>query len=622
MKFFFCCLSAILVFGSFFTSTAQVITDSSTVTVNKPGQAGNILIAPKTGRPALYLHLDPSFKDSLTVHNSSKPLTGITIAGNRLFINSQELKVYPTGAFGMMLHLNIGLNLISFHLVAPDSTKLDTSIKLVYIPARPAAETSTFRIEAISIYPHSDQELVTGDLLKVRVKAYPGSTVSFMNGTVPLTELPLGQTGGLRGIYQTNYLVRAQDTLSLQKLLFTLRSPQGKTVFAKSEERIGLNNAGFPLVGISHGNLPYLNFGLGTDRLGGAKLGYVDTLVRMKITGRSGDLYRVDLSEHQQAWIPQNFVNIMPRGTFFPSSNTANLNISADSTYDYLKMTLSDRLPYSSDLLVDPTRIEVNLYDATSNTNWVIQHLGTKTVRNVYTSQLEANLFRITIDLNKEQSWGYSVYYEGRSTLVIRIRHAPQYLDLHKLTIAVDAGHGGKNYGARSITGVYEKNLTLQIANTLKTQLEAAGAKVILTRDADLDISMYDRVKTMQTLHPDLLISIHANSTDDPEVNGNSTYYRYVGFKNLSLSIYQKVLELGLSDYGNIGRFNFGLSGPTEYPNALVETAFLSSPSDEAHLLDPVFQTQMAGKIVDGINLFLKNAGKKNLPVKGAGVKD
>lgn len=619
-RILFCLL---IVSGIIQTSSinAQVITDSSTVVINKASQAGNILPLNKKPVRTLYLHLDQGFKDSLTVHSPTKPLTGVTMPGSRLKINNVETKVYTTGAFGLMLKLVAGLNTINFHLAGPDSTLLDTAIKIVYVPAKPAVETHEFRIEAITIYPHADQELITGDLLKIRVKAFPGSVVSFNNGIL-LTELPAAQSGGLRGIYQINYLVRAQDTMPLQKILFTLKSDQGRSVFARSEERIAFNTGGFPRVGISHGNLPYMNFGLGTDRLGGAKLGYIDTMVRMKVTGRTGDLYRIDLSEHQQAWIPVSFLNLMPKGTFIPASNTGNINIAADSSYDYIRMTLADRLPYSSDLLVDPTRLEINLYGATSNTNWVIQHMGTKTIRAVYTSQLEANLFRITIDLAKEQSWGYSVYYEGRSQLVIRIKHAPESLDLRKLVIAVDPGHGGKNYGARSITGIYEKNLTMQIASALKTDLEAAGARVILTRDADLDLSMYDRVKSMQALRPDLLISIHANSTDDPEVNGNSTYYRYIGFRNLSLSIYQKILELGLSDYGNIGRFNFGLSGPTEYPNALVETAFLSSPADEARLLDPGFQAQMASKIVDGVNLFLKNAGRKNMAVKATDQKN
>lgn len=617
MKFIVSIISLLIFLTGASPGRAQILSDTTRIQTHLPAL-----------RPAgkdspgirLFLKLDASFKDSLTVHSPRKPLTGITVAGTHLRINAKETTVYQTGAFGLMLSLQPGMNLINFQLTGPDSSKLDTSVKLNYIPMKPAVETRELKIEEVSLYPHEDQELVSGDVLKIRVKALTGCSLVFWNA-VPLTELPSAQTGGMRGIYQVNYIIRPIDTLQLQKLVFTLTGKDGRKVSAKSEERIGFNSAGFPRVAITHGDLPYMNFGLGTDRLGGAKLGYLDTLVRMKVSARSGNLYRVDLSEHQQAWIPLNLVKLMPLGTFFPASNTGNITVTADSDYDYIRMTLSDRLPYSSDLLTGPTRIEINVYGASSNTNWIIQHRGTRTVQAINTHQLETDLFRIEVDLVKEQSWGYSVYYEGRSQLVIRIKHAPQVLDLKKLSIAIDAGHGGKNYGARSITGVYEKNLTLEIAGRLKANLESSGAQVVLTRNADIDLSMYDRVKELKTFRPDILISIHANSSDNPEINGNSTYYRYAGFRNLSLCIYQKVLELGLNDYGNIGRFNFGLSGPTDYPNALVETAFLSSPGDEAKILDPAFQTQLAVKIVEGINLFLKNADKKNAIFKPAAAK-
>ena len=70
------------------------------------------------------------------------------------------------------------------------------------------------------------------------------------------------------------------------------------------------------------------------------------------------------------------------------------------------------------------------------------------------------------------------------------------------------------------------------------------------------------------------------------------------------------MLELGLQEYGNTGSFNFMLNSPTEYPNALVETLFLSNPEEEMKILDPEFQQQMAEKIVTGIKDFLE-ASKK-----------
>jgi N-acetylmuramoyl-L-alanine amidase len=67
------------------------------------------------------------------------------------------------------------------------------------------------------------------------------------------------------------------------------------------------------------------------------------------------------------------------------------------------------------------------------------------------------------------------------------------------------------------------------------------------------------------------------------------------------------MLELGLEEYGNNGSFNFMLNSPIEYPNALIETLFLSNPDEEMKMLDDEFQQQMAEKIVLGVKDFLEN---------------
>src|SRR4029079_2570680 len=110
--------------------------------------------------------------------------------------------------------------------------------------------------------------------------------------------------------------------------------------------------------------------------------------------------------------------------------------------------------------------------------------------------------------------------------------------------------------------------------------------------------------------NPDFLISIHLNSASVDTVKGTSTYYRYIGFRSLSVSILNQMLSLGLNEYGNVGHFNFALSGPTEYPNCLVEVAFLSNKEDEKRILDPKFHKAVAAKIVAGIKDWLKSLSK------------
>ena len=128
-----------------------------------------------------------------------------------------------------------------------------------------------------------------------------------------------------------------------------------------------------------------------------------------------------------------------------------------------------------------------------------------------------------------------------------------------------------------------------------------------MTRDDDRDLSMIDRILMLRQRDPDVLISIHLNSSSNQSAKGVSTYYRYIGFRSLSERILDRMLDLELNNFGNIGSFNFSLSGPTEYPNCLVEVAFLSNPEDEQKILDKDFHKATAKKIYKGIKDWLKS---------------
>ena len=191
--------------------------------------------------------------------------------------------------------------------------------------------------------------------------------------------------------------------------------------------------------------------------------------------------------------------------------------------------------------------------------------------------------------------------------LTIKIKQQPKSLSLKSLIIAVDAGHGGSNTGAGGPTNSSEKELALAVSLKLQQALQNEGAKVLMTRTTEKFVDNKERILLYRDDEPDLLISIHLNSSNDPiHIGGTSSLYRYVGFRNLSYNINKRMLQLGLKEYGNIASFNFMLNSPTEYPNALVETLFLSNPEEEMLILDPNFQQQIADKIVAGIKDFLQ----------------
>lgn len=93
--------------------------------------------------------------------------------------------------------------------------------------------------------------------------------------------------------------------------------------------------------------------------------------------------------------------------------------------------------------------------------------------------------------------------------------------------IVIDPGHGGVDSGARAASGLEEKNIVLAFALRLQNLLVETGRfDVALTRDADVSLSLADRVALARENRPDLFISLHADSFDQPDVRGASVYTR------------------------------------------------------------------------------------------------
>jgi N-acetylmuramoyl-L-alanine amidase len=540
-----------------------------------------------------------------TVNTARQFITGTTCPGCTLTVNDSAVKVFSTGAFAYRANLKEGAN---FFFVKSDNGSKTAELTIQYVFTPPAAPraTDSFYFENISIEPAGNLALPPGESIRIRVKTKPGAVVK-LNDKYMLAELPASETGGLPGIYQMQYVFTEKDSLVVSKLQFSLYNNGAKKAEAQSKHLYTVLNPAQIQVGKTTGPYTPVYTGLGEDRLGGAKAGFLDSAVRVHITGRIDDLYRVRLNPSLSTYIPMSSVSPLPAGTAPPRSLTQNIRASGDSTYDYVQVELFQKLPYLSYYEINPTTLVLDVYGATSNTNWLVQYPETmKEVADVYYRQVEDDLLRVTIRLKHTQQWGYKVYYTG-NTLTIRIKRPPPVLQLSGLTIAVDAGHGGSNTGARGIAGRYEKEFTLEVAKKLKALLVAEGVTVIMTRESDISFENNDRLKMLHQKSPHLAISIHLNSAGDPlRVKGTSIYYKSIGFKNLAGNIYKRMTETGLPGWGLIGNFNFFLNSTTEFPTALVETLFLSSPEEEEKIYRADFQQQMAEKIVQGIKDWLK----------------
>ena len=182
--------------------------------------------------------------------------------------------------------------------------------------------------------------------------------------------------------------------------------------------------------------------------------------------------------------------------------------------------------------------------------------------------------------------------------------------------IVLDPGHGGSDPGAIGPTGLQEKQVTLPIAEYLKSILEAKGAKVILTRTTDVDVygphasgvdELQARVNVANGNQADAFISIHINSFSNPNVGGIATYY-FDGSdqsKKLASSVQEQIAEhSGFNGDRGIQPGNLYVLRHSLMPSILVELGFISNPKEEGHLKESETQKDFANELAKGLELY------------------
>ena len=134
------------------------------------------------------------------------------------------------------------------------------------------------------------------------------------------------------------------------------------------------------------------------------------------------------------------------------------------------------------------------------------------------------------------------------------------------------------------------------------------GAEVIQVRDSDRDMTLTEKRNIAIGSGADMLISIHANAGGRGylSVAGTSTYWHNPFWAPLAQTIYDRLLETGLPEFGVVGSFNYTVTRVSQMPSVLVEQAFMTHAEDEEKLADPDFRQQMAQKIYEGIVDYLK----------------
>ena len=176
--------------------------------------------------------------------------------------------------------------------------------------------------------------------------------------------------------------------------------------------------------------------------------------------------------------------------------------------------------------------------------------------------------------------------------------------------VVIDAGHGGKDPGATSCLGFYEKTVNLSVATKIASQLKQRGVKAIMTRGSDTFVELEDRAAIGNRYDADLFVSIHADSSPSSSTRGFTMYVaRSASWssRRAASAISKSMARTGLKSRGT-QRADFRVLVRTRGPAVLIELGYLSNSSEAKLLRDNSFQNRLAQAIASGISDFLGRA--------------
>jgi N-acetylmuramoyl-L-alanine amidase len=599
--------------------------------------------------------LIPYPRDGAEINSASTFVIGAVPPQSTLTANGAPVRVNAQGYFAHVVPLHHGANKITLVRNGLPQNTFELSIRRPSPPAPvPAAPTQILRT---SLQPSDEVGVNVGDLIPLSFRGSPGGAarVQIGNRSIPLygpgkkPSVNLGldtaygvsvqrSASSIKDMYTGFYRIQADDRWQQVRPKYFL-SKGGKTVQMEGSGRLTV--LGQPFVAVTKHNDTIVRVAPGAARLTPFYEG-----VRVLVDGWKGKEYRCEMFPGKHVWILKEDLEREDGGPIPPTATIRTVNLEPEGNSGArVVIPLDQRLPYQVEQQVNPNKLVLRIYGGIADTDWITPGTGqsdadvpgeqtsktfpqdrrTSPINFVTWRQVADRFYQGTIELNQKQQWGYGVTYEG-TNLVLHIKGAPNLIpgsagltNLSGLIVCVDPGHGGSETGAIGCGGIKEATVNLAIGQRLQRQLEAAGARVVMTRTGDTAISLGDRVATAIAARADLLISIHNNALPDGRnpwtEKGTSTYWYHPQSIPLARQLKAGVIsQTGFKDYGTRYQ-NLALCRPTQMPACLVEVGFMINPDEYAQLIDPAVQEQAARGVLKGVQNFL-NASLPKPPVE------
>ena len=231
------------------------------------------------------------------------------------FINGKQVQVYSSGAFVDMVFPTEQITPIEFMVVLDGDTVKQTRYLVKPSASQPASSelvdlgskepTKKWFIQPNADPLNPDQLYGPGDVIPILAQATPGKQLSY---SIPGQHTHVVMNERSPGVYESYHKVGPYDPMFEGNIEFSLKGRWFKRSKVTSLETVKMG--GLPKTGVVNTSNAYLNIGLGSDRLGGAKYGSIYEGVELTIVGEQSGLYKVALSPSLHAWIPTSFVDV------------------------------------------------------------------------------------------------------------------------------------------------------------------------------------------------------------------------------------------------------------------------------------------------------------------------
>lgn len=345
--------------------------------------------------------------------------------------------------------------------------------------------------------------------------------------------------------------------------------------------------------------------------------------------------------------------------------NVTDLSIEAKANGLLIDIYLTEPLAYEV-FLSEGDWVNISMRNATINRYRVLSRLDSRYLYDLKVHQVENNTGQISMRLKRKiVDWSHRIE-SNPNRIEIAIKDPGFEMDSgaaatgigpdNKIdVVAIDAGHGGDDYGAIGQDGAREKDVTLSIAKRLATLIRKEKQfKVVMTRDRDKTVTLEERARIANDAGADMFISIHANASPRKQVRGWNVFFLAPALNDSARAVAQ--LENGfflreaytggnpedsaslnpvasiLSDMlmtefhaesnelaqlvdrefrrqldtpgRGIDQAGFFVLNKVFTPSVLIETAFISNPQEEKLLKDKDYQEKVASSLYEAIKRF------------------